>query len=85
MIWSSAFSGGHAASTLPEIIDIHEVITGRMGDKLQLSCHCTLPDEMPMQRVHEVITELEDRFKVECPDVYRVLIHPEPATDNHHH
>ncbi len=75
----------HAASTLPEIIDIHEVITGRMGDKLQLSCHCTLPDEMPMQRVHEVITELEDRFKVECPDVYRVLIHPEPATDNHHH
>lgn len=75
----------HAASTLPEIIDIHEVITGRMGDKLQLSCHCTLPDEMPMQRVHEVITELEGRFKVECPDVYRVLIHPEPATDNHHH
>jgi cation diffusion facilitator family transporter len=75
----------HAASTLPEIIDIHEVITGRMGDKLQLSCHCTLPDEMPMQRVHEVITELEDRFKLECPDVYRVLIHPEPATDNHHH
>jgi cation diffusion facilitator family transporter len=75
----------HAASTLPEIIDIHEVITGRTGDKLQLSCHCTLPDEMPMQRVHEVITELEDRFKVECPDVYRVLIHPEPATDNQHH
>jgi len=75
----------HAASTLPEIIDIHDVITGRMGDKLQLSCHCTLPDEMPMQRVHEVITELEDRFKVECPDVYRVLIHPEPATDNQHH
>ncbi|HZD49018.1 MAG TPA: cation-efflux pump [Silvibacterium sp.] len=75
----------HAASGLPEIIDIHEVITGRMGDKLQLSCHCTLPDEMPMQRVHEVITELEDRFKLECPDVHRVLIHPEPATDNHHH
>jgi len=75
----------HAAGTLPEIIDIHEVVTGRMGDKLQLSCHCTLPDEMPMQRVHEVITELEDRFKLECPDVHRVLIHPEPATDNHHH
>jgi len=28
---------------------------------------------------------LEDRFKLECPEVYRVLIHPEPATDNHHH
>lgn len=75
----------HAASLLPEIIDIHEVVVGRMGDKIQVSCHCTLPDEMEMQHVHEVITDLEDRFKLECPEVYRVLIHPEPATDNHHH
>ena len=75
----------HAASALPDILDIHHVVVRRVGDKLQLSCHCTLPDELPMQRVHEVITDLEDRFKLECPAVYRVLIHPEPATDNHHH
>lgn len=75
----------HAASKLPEIIDIHEVITSRIGDKVQVSCHCTLPDELPMQRVHEVITDLEDHFKLESPQVYRVLIHPEPATDNQHH
>jgi divalent metal cation (Fe/Co/Zn/Cd) transporter len=35
-----------------------------------------------MQRVHEVMTGLEDRFKLECPEVYRVTIHPEPVTDN---
>jgi cation diffusion facilitator family transporter len=75
----------HAASSLPGIIDIHEVVVGRIGEKIQVSCHCTLPDAMEMQHVHEVITELEDRFKMECPEVYRVLIHPEPATDNHHH
>ena len=75
----------HAAARLPDVLDIHEVIVGRIGDKLQLSCHCTLPDELPMNRVHEVITDLEDRFKMECPEVYRVLIHPEPVTDNHHH
>jgi cation diffusion facilitator family transporter len=75
----------HAAAKLPDILDIHEVVVGRVGDKLQLSCHCTLPDELPMNRVHEVITDLEDRFKSECPEVYRVLIHPEPVTDNHHH
>jgi cation diffusion facilitator family transporter len=73
-----------AASQLPEVIDIHEVVVGRTGDHLQLSCHCTLPDELEMQRVHEVITSLEDRFKLECPEVYRVLIHPEPASDNRH-
>jgi cation diffusion facilitator family transporter len=74
----------HAASAFPEIVDIHEVVTGRMGDKLQVSCHCTLPDDLPMQQVHEIITGLEDRFKVECSEIHRVLIHPEPATDNCH-
>jgi cation diffusion facilitator family transporter len=74
----------HAAAFFPAIVDIHNVVTGRIGDKIQLSCHCTLPDDMPMQQVHEIITGLEDRFKIECPEVYRVLIHPEPATDNRH-
>lgn len=74
----------HAASGFSAIADIHEVAIGRIGDKLQVSCHCTLPDEMPMQQVHEIITGLEDRFKLECPEVHRVLIHPEPATDNRH-
>ncbi|WP_026443743.1 cation diffusion facilitator family transporter [Pseudacidobacterium ailaaui] len=75
----------HAADRLPEILDIHEIAVRRIGDKIQVSCHCTLPDEMDMHRVHEVITALEDRFKIECPEVYRVLIHPEPASDNQHH
>lgn len=74
----------HAASLLPEIIDIHEVVVSRMGDKVQVSCHCTLPDAMEMQRVHEVISALEDHFKMECPEVHRVLVHPEPASDNRH-
>lgn len=73
-----------AASKLPEVLDIHEVLVSRMSEQLQLSCHCTMPDELPMQRVHEVITALEDHFKGECPDVGRVLIHPEPLTDNQH-
>ncbi len=70
------------ASGFPEISEIHEIIVGRAGEHVFLSCHCTLPDDLPMQRVHEVITELEDRFKLEFPDIYRVTIHPEPVTDN---
>lgn len=73
-----------AASFFPEIVDIHEVVVGRMGEKIQLSCHCTLPDDLTMQNVHEVITSFEDRFKLECPEVHRVLIHPEPVTDSRH-
>jgi len=70
------------AAQLPEIVDVHEVKVGRSGEHIYLSCHCTLPDDLTMQRVHSAITELEDRFKLECPEVQRVTIHPEPATDN---
>jgi cation diffusion facilitator family transporter len=72
------------ARTLPEIIDIHEIAVSRMGDHLHLSCHCTLPDELPMHRVHDVITSLEDRVKLKRPEVYRMLVHPEPEADNRH-
>ncbi len=71
-----------AARQFKEIIDVHEITVGRAGEHISVSCHCTLPDDLPMQRVHLAITELEDRFKLECPEVYRVTIHPEPVTDN---
>jgi len=72
-----------AATEFPEILDVHEILVGRTGDHLHLSCHCTLPDGLTMRRVHEVITGLENRVKLECPEVSKVLIHPEPETDNH--
>ena len=70
------------AAGLSEIVDVHEINVGRSGEHVSLSCHCTLPDQLSMLKVHEVITALEDRFKLECPEVYRVTIHPEPVTDN---
>jgi len=71
-----------AAAAFPEIADVHAITVGRTGDHVSVTCHCSLPDELPMNRVHEIITALEDRFKLECPEVYRVTIHPEPVTDN---
>ncbi len=71
-----------ACSAIQGIIDVHAIAVGRTRDHISVSCHCTLPDDLPMHRVHELITELEDRFKLECPEVYRVTIHPEPVTDN---
>jgi cation diffusion facilitator family transporter len=100
-----------AASSFPEILDIHDVFVTRRGprpiqlgrtlnlnasadpddtpdnlqpatDTLQVTCHCTLPDDLPMARVHAVITALEGAFKLVAPEVDRLLIHPEPATDN---
>jgi divalent metal cation (Fe/Co/Zn/Cd) transporter len=41
-----------------------------------------MSDHLPLARVHEIATELEIRFKQEAPELFRVLIHPEPVTDN---
>jgi cation diffusion facilitator family transporter len=71
-----------AAAFYSEIVDVHEITVGRTAEHVSLSCHCTLPDDLAMHRVHEVITSLEDTFKLECPEVHRVTIHPEPVTDN---
>ncbi len=70
------------ASGFPEILDVHDVTIGLIGARLQIACHCTLPDETSMEKVHSLITQLEDSVKAEMPEVRRVFIHPEPATDN---
>jgi cation diffusion facilitator family transporter len=70
------------AAQFPEILDVHEFIFKRVRGRLYLSCHCTLSDSLSLARVHEIQTELEIRFKQDAPELYRVLIHPEPSTDN---
>jgi cation diffusion facilitator family transporter len=74
------------AREFPEIIDVHDILVtrahGGAATGIQISCHCTLPDNLSMQRVHAIITDFEAVFRHDHPDVVRVFIHPEPATDN---
>ena len=70
------------AGEFPEIVDVHEIEIKRVRGRLYLSCHCTFSDDLPLARVHDIQTELEIRIKQAAPEVFRVLIHPEPSTDN---
>jgi len=70
------------ATEFPEILDAHDIRVKHVRDRVYVSCHCTFPDELPLSRVHDISTALESRFKQEVPDLFRVLIHPEPKTDN---
>jgi cation diffusion facilitator family transporter len=65
-----------------EILDMHDMHIKRVREKVYMSCHCTMPDALPLSRVHEVSTALEIRFKQVAPELFKVLIHPEPQTDN---
>lgn len=65
-----------------EVLDLHDVQIRRVRDRLYVSCHCTMSDQLPLSRVHDISTELEIRFRQEAPELFHVLIHPEPQTDN---
>ncbi|MGA9392912.1 MAG: cation diffusion facilitator family transporter [Candidatus Sulfotelmatobacter sp.] len=71
-----------AASRFPEIVDMHDIQIKKVRGRLYVSCHCTLSDDLPLARVHDIQTELEIYFKQDAPELFRVLIHPEPSTDN---
>ena len=71
-----------AAREFPEIEDVHNVLALRTGDHVQMSCHCSMPDDLPMGAVHRIITQMEAAFLRDRPEVTRLLIHPEPITDN---
>ncbi|MFB3915461.1 MAG: cation-efflux pump [Terriglobales bacterium] len=66
----------------PEVIDIHDVRVKKVMGRVYLSCHCTMADNLPLSRVHDLSTALEIRFKQGVPELFRVLIHTEPQTDN---
>jgi cation diffusion facilitator family transporter len=66
----------------PEVLDLHDVAVKRVRDRIYVSCHCTMPDDLPLSRVHDISTALEIRFKQDAPEIFKVLIHPEPQTDN---
>ena len=70
------------ASQFPKVLDVHDFIFKRVRGRLYISCHCTLSDDLSLARVHDIQTELEIRFKQDAPELFRVLIHPEPSTDN---
>src|SRR5580692_7904278 len=70
------------AAQFPEIVDMHDVQIKKVRGRLYVSCHCTFSDDLSLASVHDIQTELETRFKQAAPELFRVLIHPEPSTDN---
>jgi cation diffusion facilitator family transporter len=66
----------------PEVVDMHDLMFQRVDGRLYVSLHITMQDDLPLSRVHDIQTAVEGRFRQEVPELFRVLIHPEPQTDN---
>ncbi|MGH9416214.1 MAG: cation-efflux pump [Terriglobales bacterium] len=70
------------AHRMPEVLDCHDIQLRQSNGHLALSCHCSLPDSLPVGRVHELVTELEAEIRRGLPQLFRITIHPEPTSDN---
>lgn len=69
------------AREFPEVLDCHRITLVGPRDRLSVSCHCVFRGELSIQRVHEITSQIETRFRQAFPELHRVTIHPEPHTE----
>ncbi len=61
-----------------QVKDCHEVSIRRVRDRVFVSCHFHLDGDLPIASVHEITADVEARFRLEFPQIFRVTIHSEP-------
>ena len=69
------------AREFPDVLDCHRITLVGPHDRLSVSCHCVFRGELSIQRVHEITSRIETRFRQAFPELHRVTIHPEPHTE----
>jgi cation diffusion facilitator family transporter len=70
-----------AAMEIDGIVDAHEFRIRRIGDQLDVSCHCLLADDLSLTRVHEICAAAEQRLRARDARLGRIVLHPEPASE----
>jgi cation diffusion facilitator family transporter len=67
-----------AASSVPEVREVHNVRVMHLADGYELSLHVKLPSELALTEAHEVVERLEARVRAELPELRNVHTHIEP-------
>jgi divalent metal cation (Fe/Co/Zn/Cd) transporter len=72
-----------AASSVPEVREVHNVRAMHLPDGYELSLHVKLPRELSLTEAHDVVERLEARVRSELPEVRNVHTHIEPLARTH--
>jgi cation diffusion facilitator family transporter len=67
-----------AAGAIPEVREVHNVRVMRLPQGYELSLHVKLPRELSLDQAHDVVERLEQRVRVEVPELGTVHTHIEP-------
>jgi ferrous-iron efflux pump FieF len=61
----------------PELRGVHDLRTRTSGNRDFVQFHAAVDARMSLGRAHRIMDEIEDRLRVDFPDV-EILIHPDP-------
>lgn len=69
----------NAAQSIRKIQDVHDIqILKTEKEKLFITLHCSFNDEVLLEEVHSLTSQLEGAIYRSLPDAGRVIIHAEP-------
>ena len=70
-----------AASSVPEVREVHNVRVMHLPEGYELSLHVKLPRDLSLTGAHGVVERLEELIHVAIPDLRKVHTHIEPLAD----
>jgi cation diffusion facilitator family transporter len=71
-----------AAVAEPDILDCHEVLVTASGDQVSIVAHVRGRADLPLARIHEASTRIENTLRAEHHEIVEVLIHFEPGASS---
>ena len=70
-----------AASTVPDVREIHNLTVLEVGDALEVSLHLKLPGDLSLEHAHAIAEQVERAILEGVPEVASVQTHLEPLTE----
>ena len=69
--------------TIPGAIAYHDFRVRKIGDYYEVNLDLQLQPDLTILEGHDIASEVREEIRSAHPDVFRVLIHIEPATGHH--
>ena len=69
--------------TIPGTVAYHDFRVRKTGDYYEVDLHLQVQPDFTIQQGHDIASEVRDTLQKEHPEVFRVMVHIEPATEEH--
>ena len=67
----------------PGVVGYHDLRVRRIGDVYEMDLHIQVEPEISVEAGHQIAKAVKQNLLETHPEIFRVLIHIEPATDEH--